>query len=220
MWAWTYLITVTIFVYFGFTGYTVYMAAQLKDFTTILQAIATVGSGAQGLVKLVCCVGKASLIRQIQHTYESMYREYEGRSGVYTKYLHQRINSFYYLVLFFVFIYTTTVIIMISFPLFELIVYHKKTMILHFLIPGIDPNSDSGYVIMFGIHSTFLILGAFGNFGGDMYLFLFIINIPLLKDIFNAKFNELNELIVQPDKYEEMHAKLWDLLSWHQTYAT
>lgn len=220
MWAWTYVTIVTIFAYFGFTGYTVYVAVQMREFATILQAIATAGSGAQGLVKLVCCVGKASLIRNIQHTYESMYREYEGRSGVYTKYLHQRINNFYYLVLGFVFIYSTTVITMICFPLYELIVLSKKAMILHFLIPGVDPNSDTGYVIMFVVHSMFLIVGAFGNFGGDMYLFLFIINIPLLKDIFSEKFKELNELVVQPDKYEEMQAVLWDLLTWHQKYAT
>lgn len=220
MWTWTYLILCAIFAFFVFTGYTMYVGVVLKDWTIILQALAVAGSAAQGLTKFLCCVGNASVMRKIQGTYESMYREYEGRNGVYTKYLHQRINNFWYLMLAFVWVYTSLVIVMICFPLFEFVAYGKRGMVLHFLIPGLDHNSDSGYLVLISLHCTFLILGAFGNFGGDMYLFLFIVNVPLLKDIFNAKFDEFNALVVQENKYKEMQAMLWDLLGWHQKYAT
>ncbi|XP_070064397.1 odorant receptor 67d isoform X2 [Drosophila virilis] len=182
-------------------------------------AFAVAASAMQGLAKLLTCVTNASLMRNIQGTYEAIYKEYEGRDGEYTKYLHKRINIFWNLMWAFIWVYTSIVTAMICYPLFHFIAYNQKLMVLQFLVPGIDHNSDSGHLMLITLHIMCLIFGAFGNFGGDMYLFLFITNVPLLKDIFKVKFEELNELLLQNVKYEEMHSMFWELLAWHQKYV-
>ncbi|XP_030571434.1 odorant receptor 67d [Drosophila novamexicana] len=220
MWALTYVVITSVIFFFACTLYTIYVGVVLNnDWTIILQAFAVAASAIQGLTKLLTCVANASLMRNIQGTYESIYKEYEGKDGEYTKYLHKRINTFWNLMVAFIWVYTSLVTFMICYPLFHFVAYNQKLMVLHFLVPGIDHNSDSGHLMLITLHIMCLIFGAFGNFGGDMYLFLFIINVPLLKDIFRVKFEELNELVLQNDKYEEMHSIFWELLAWHQKYV-
>ncbi|XP_068150401.1 odorant receptor 67d-like [Drosophila tropicalis] len=220
MWWLTYAVISAILFFFACTIYTLYVGVVVDgDPTVILQAFAMVGSAIQGLTKLLCTTNKAPLMRDIQGTYESIYKEYEVKGGDYTKCLHKRINIYWNLMVGFMWVYTIGVVVLVSFPFFYLIVYKKKMLVMQFLVPGIDHHSDGGHLMLVSLHVTCLCFGAFGNFGGDMYFFLFIINVPLLKDIFNVKLMDFNEVVVQRTEYDKMHAMLWDLLSWHQQYV-
>ncbi|KAM8709930.1 hypothetical protein ACLKA7_016692 [Drosophila subpalustris] len=221
MWALTYAIIAVIFFFFASTAYTMYVGLVLNnDWTVILQACAMVGSAIQGLTKLLCTVSKAPLMRHIQGTYESIYEEYEERGGEYTKYLHKRINIFWKLMMGFMWVYIILVIGLVSHPIFCLVFRNEKFLVMQFLVPGIDRDSDSGHLMLITLHVMCLCFGAFGNFGGDMYLFLFIINVPLLKDVFKVKLHEFNEVVEQAKDYKKTVAMMCDLICWHQKYVS
>ncbi|KAH8302437.1 hypothetical protein KR044_006486, partial [Drosophila immigrans] len=221
MWALTYAVITVIFFFFASTVYTLYVGVLLEhDYTVILQACAMVGSAIQGLTKLLCTVNRAPLMRHIQGTYESIYQEYEVQGGEYTKYLHKRINMFWNLMIGFVWVYIVLVVGLVSYPVYSRIFRHEKLLVMQFLVPGIDRDSDTGHLMLITLHSTCLCFGAFGNFGGDMYLFLFITNVPLLKDIFKVKLHEFNAVVQENADHKQIRSMLWDLISWHQRYVS
>lgn len=221
MWALTYAIIAVIFFFFASSAYTMYVGLVLNnDWTVILQACAMVGSAIQGLTKLLCTVSKAPLMRHIQGTYESIYEEYEKLGGEYTKYLHKRINKFWKLMMGFMWVYIILVIGLVSHPIFCLVFRNEKFLVMQFLVPGIDRDSDSGHLMLITLHVMCLCFGAFGNFGGDMYLFLFITNVPLLKDVFKVKLHEFNEVVEQGQDYKKTAAMMSDLICWHQKYVS
>jgi len=75
MWWLTYSVIVAIFFFFACTVYTIYVGVVINgDLTVILQAFAMVGSGFQGLTKLLVTANMASEMREIQNTYENIYR--------------------------------------------------------------------------------------------------------------------------------------------------
>lgn len=109
-------------------------------------------------------------------------------------------------------------IAVVSFPIFYLVVYKKKIMVMQFLMPLIDEKTDTGYMILSAVHVGLIFFGSFGNYGGDMYLFLFVTNLTLIKDIFCVKLKELNEVVLKKNEYEQMRVMLFDLVTWHQKY--
>lgn len=221
MWALTYAIIAVILFFFTASAYTMYVGLVLNnDWTVILQACAMVGSAIQGLTKLLCTANKAPLMRHLQGTYESIYEEYEMKGGEYTKYLNHRINKFWNLMLAFMWVYIILVVGLVSHPIFCLVFRNEKYLVMQFLVPGIDRDSDTGHLMLITLHVTCLCFGAFGNFGGDMYLFLFILNVPLLKDVFKVKLHEFNEVLEQKHEYKKMVAMMWDLIAWHQKYVS
>ncbi|KAH8371719.1 hypothetical protein KR093_008647, partial [Drosophila rubida] len=221
MWTLTYAVITVIFFFFASTVYTMYVGVVVdKDYTVILQACAMVGSAIQGLTKLLCTVSQAPLMRHIQGTYESIYAEFEGHGGEYNKYLHKRINQFWNLMIGFVWIYIVLVVGLVSYPVYSRIFRDEKLLVMQFLVPGIDRDSDTGHLMLITVHVTCLSFGAFGNFGGDMYLFLFITNVPLLKDIFKVKLHEFNEVVMQSADHKQIRTMFFDLISWHQRYVS
>lgn len=111
-----------------------------------------------------------------------------------------------------------TVIAVVSFPVFYLLVYQKKIMVMQFLMPLIDEKTDSGFMMLSAVHVGLILFGSLGNYGGDMYLFLFVTNLTLIKDIFCIKLNELNEVALKRTESEQMRLRLFDLVAWHQKY--
>ncbi|XP_026849039.1 odorant receptor 67d [Drosophila persimilis] len=221
MWWLTYAVIGAILFFFGCTGYTVYVGVVLDgDLTVILQAFALVGSAVQGLAKLLVTARMASVVRQIQATYEAIYREYARRGGDYGRCLERRIKTTWHMLMSFMWVYVVLVGGLIAYPFFHLILDHKKLLVMQFRVPWIDESTDGGYLVLISIHVMLLSMGGFGNFGGDMFLFLFISNVPTLKDIFSAKLREFNEVAVQRQDYQRMRTLLWDLLAWHQQYVS
>ncbi|SPP76674.1 odorant receptor 67d [Drosophila guanche] len=221
MWWLTYMVIGAIFFFFGCTVYTVYVGVVLEgDLTVILQAFAMVGSAVQGLTKLLVTARMAAEVRHIERTYESIYREYGQRGGDYSRCLERRIKTTWHMLMAFMWVYIVLVGGLIAYPFFFLIFYHEKTLVMQFRVPWIDESTDGGYLMLISTHVILLSFGGFGNFGGDMYLFLFITNVPTLKDIFNVKLQEFNAVVVLRKDYQRMKTQLWDLLAWHQQYVS
>lgn len=220
MWSLTYFVITVALTFYACTLYTMYVGVVINnDWTVILQTMALLGSGIQGLTKLLCCVDKAHLVREIQSYYESIYVEYELKGGEYTRCLNERISAFWNVVMAFVGFYIVVVGGMITYPLYYSLVHKEKMVIMQFLLPFVDHTTDTGHTILITFHVLCCLMGGFGNFGADMYLFLFILNVPLIKDIFKIKLQEFNVIAVQRDQSAQMRAMLRDLLAWHQKYA-
>ncbi|XP_017088216.2 odorant receptor 67d-like [Drosophila bipectinata] len=219
MWWLTYLVLSAIGLFYACTGYTIYRGVVIDgDLTIILQAMAMVGSATQGLTKLLVTANLAPLLRHIQYSYEDIYREYGAKGGEYTECLERRIRITWRLMLSFLCPCLMSMVCIVSFPIFYLVVYKKKIMVMQFLMPLIDENTDGGYMILSAVHVGLIAFGGFGNYGGDMYLFLFVTNLTLIKDIFCIKIKELNEVVLKRTEYEQMRLLLFDLVAWHQKY--
>ncbi|KAH8415839.1 hypothetical protein KR222_001917, partial [Zaprionus bogoriensis] len=220
MWALTYAIISIILMFFGFTLYTIYVGVVLKhDWTVILQVLGLTGSGIHGISKMMCCITHARKIREVQGNYESIYMEYELKGGEYTKCLHECINTFWKFTVAIVCFYLVVGGGLIVYPLYYTLVYKEKMLVMQFLVPFIDHTTDRGYLLLTVLHVVCVNLAAFGNFAGDMYLFLFITNVPLIKNIFKVKLKEFNEIAKRRDQYDKMHSILWELFAWHQQYV-
>ncbi|XP_017043524.1 odorant receptor 67d [Drosophila ficusphila] len=221
MWWLTYTVIGAIFFFFACTGYTIYVGVVVNgDLTVILQAFAMVGSAVQGLTKLLVTANMAPQMRQMTDTYEEIYREYGAKGGEYAKCLEQRIRTTWKLFIGFMILYIILLGLIICFPIFYLLVWNKKVLVMQFLMPLIDHTTDGGHLLLTAVHVALIIFGGFGNYGGDMYLFLFVTHVPLIKDIFCVKLTEFNEVVVKADEYPKIRAMLCDLLTWHQLYSS
>ncbi|KAH8417181.1 hypothetical protein KR222_005888, partial [Zaprionus bogoriensis] len=220
MWALSYAIIGIIFMFYGFTLYTIYVGVVVdNDWTVILQVLGLAGSAVHGMFKMLCCAAQAQKIREVQGNYESIYTEYELKGGEYTKCLHECINVFWKVTIAVVCFYILVGGGLIVYPFYHTLVYKEKMLIMQVLVPFIDHTTDRGYLLLTLLHSVCVIFASFGNFAGDMYLFLFITNVPLIKNIFKVKLKEFNEFAKRRDQYDKMHSMLWELLAWHQQYV-
>lgn len=117
-------------------------------------------------------------------------------------------------------VYVTSVIIIVLYPLIYGIFFGEKHLIMQFMLPGVDSSASSGYLIHNSVHTFLIILGAFGNFATDMYIFIFITHIPLLKDILKIKCEHLNKLIHMKNNEKKTMSMLKEIVNWHQNYNT
>ncbi|XP_033160352.1 odorant receptor 67d [Drosophila mauritiana] len=220
MWWLTYAVMAAIAFFFACTGYTIYVGVVINgDLTIILQALAMVGSAVQGLTKLLVTANNACHMREVQNTYEEIYREYGSKGDEYTKCLEKRIRITWTLLIGFMLVYIILLGLVITFPIFYLLILHQKVLVMQFLIPFLDHTTDGGHLILTAAHVILITFGGFGNYGGDMYLFLFVTHVPLIKDIFCVKLTEFNELVMKRNEFPKVRAMLCDLLAWHQLYT-
>ncbi|XP_016996008.2 odorant receptor 67d [Drosophila takahashii] len=221
MWWLTYTVIGAIGFFFACTGYTIYVGVVINgDLTVILQAFAMVGSAIQGLTKLLVTANMAPQMREIQNTFDEIYQEYGAKGGEYAKCLEQRIRTTWQLIIGFMLVYIILLGLIISFPIYYLVILHQKVLVMQFLMPLLDHTTDGGHLLLTAVHIALITFGGFGNYGGDMYLFLFVTHVPLIKDIFCVKLKEFNEVVVNGNEFPKMRSMLCDLLTWHQLYSS
>ncbi|KAH8266053.1 hypothetical protein KR038_001451, partial [Drosophila bunnanda] len=221
MWWLTYTVIAAIGFFFACTIYTIYVGVVINgDFTVILQALAMVGSAIQGLTKLLVTADRSPMMLHIQSSYEEIYRDYGSRGGEYVKCLEARIRIIWKLIIGFAAMYILNLGLIIIFPIFYLVVFKEKILVMQFLMPLIDHTTDSGHLLLTVVHIALITFGGFGNYGGDMFLFLFVTHLPLIKDIFCVKLEEFNEMAVKGNEHKKMREMLFDLVAWHQKYVS
>ncbi|XP_017080103.1 odorant receptor 67d [Drosophila eugracilis] len=221
MWWLTYTVIGAIGFFFACTGYTIYVGVVINgDLTVILQAFAMVGSAVQGLTKLLVTANMACQMRDIQNTYEKIYREYGSKGGEYVNCLERRIRTTWQLIIGFMLMYIILLGLIIAFPIFYLLIWNEKVLVMQFLMPLIDHTTDGGHLLLTAVHVALITFGGFGNYGGDMYLFLFVTHVPLVKDIFCVKLKEFNEVVEKRKDFPRMRSMLVDLFTWHQLYSS
>jgi len=91
--------------------------------------------------------------------------------------------------------------LIVGFPIFYLVVLHEKVLVMQFMMPLLDHTTDRGHLVLTAIHVGFIVFGGLGNYGGDMYFFLFVTHVPLIKNIFSLKLEEFNEVVVKRNEF-------------------
>nr|AOE48097.1 putative odorant receptor OR31 [Scaeva pyrastri] len=218
----TYFVIAATNTFFVLSGYTIYVAIYIDhDFTAIFQALCMVGSAVQGLSKLYSFTKHRVIYRKIFDEVDEVYKIYQEKSIDYQNALSNATSIISKFLKFNACLYLIGTLVIISFPISYLIFFGEKIFVMQFLIPGIDPKSDIGHLILFVAHSTCILMGSFGNFAGDMFFFVFLLQVPLFKNILRIKFEDLNEVTtdMEIDNSDQTLPLLRDILSWHQKYS-
>ncbi|KAL7733944.1 hypothetical protein ACLKA6_011644 [Drosophila palustris] len=217
----TYVLMTMLVIFYCCTVYTIYVTV-LRDgtYTIILQATCFVSAGVQSNVKLFCFIAQRFRVREAQTFLDDTYKNYETRGGNYQEVLLQGIAATMKGIKAFGFVYVCVVVACSVYPVIYDALYGEKILIMQFLLPGVDPFTNTGFYMLSVMHVICLCLGAFGNFASDMYFFTFITSVPLLKNILRCKFDDLNRLMnreMQPTRAQVRDA-MFDIVSWHKEY--
>lgn len=217
----TYTLIALLVIFYCSTVYTIHTTVS-KDgtYTIILQATCFVTAAVQSNVKMICFLSQRVRVREAQTFLDDTYRVYENRGGNYREVLLASIAATMKGIKAFAFIYVIAVLACSIFPVVYDALYNEKTLMMQFLIPGLDPATTTGFYLLSALHVFCLSLGAFGNFASDMYLLTFIGNVPLLKNILRCKFEDLNGIMdreTQPTRNQVRDAMV-DIVVWHKEY--
>ncbi|XP_065361865.1 odorant receptor 67d-like [Calliphora vicina] len=214
----TWLVIFAINAYFGCTIYTIYMGMVVDgDWKVLLQALSLAGSAVQGYSKLTLCIYRRLVMISMDQQLNNIYKEYQNDKD-YIKILRYRTDLATKILKTVMAVYIVLVSIIIMYPLIYGLVYNQKMFVMQFLLPGIDPYTQFGYILHNVVHICLMMLGGFGNFASDMYTCIFIINIPLFKDILKIKFEKLNQVALNCRDTKKTMPLLMEIVEWHQKY--
>nr|QKN21042.1 odorant receptor [Bactrocera correcta] len=214
------IITITLIIcivaYFIFTGTTV-ASVFSENWTYLLEASCMVGSVLQGVTKLISAFAFAKEILGIRIELENLYREYEVKGDDYAEALNKSCERVWQVIkvvgqVYFVagggIILITIVLIFAS---------NEKVFLMHFMIPGIDVDTQVGYLMTLTLHTMCFLFGAFGLFAGDLFFLLFLGQPMLFLDLLALKVKSLNEAAAENSSNAER--LLIEIIEWHQYYT-
>ncbi|XP_065361862.1 odorant receptor 67d-like [Calliphora vicina] len=216
----TWLVIFAVNAFFGCTIYTIYMGMVVDgDWKVLLQALSLAGSAVQGYSKLLSSIYRRLVMISMLQKLDNIYKEYQNDKS-YLMILRYRTDLAFKLLKTVMWIYIITVSFIVVYPLIYGLLYNEKGFVMQFLLPGIDPSTQFGYALHNVVHVCLMILGGFGNFASDMYIFIYIINIPLLKDILKLKCEKLNQVALKARNPKKTMPLLKEIVEWHQNYNT
>ncbi|XP_049314524.1 odorant receptor 67d isoform X2 [Bactrocera dorsalis] len=188
------IITITLIIcivaYFIFTGTTV-ASVFSENWTYLLEASCMVGSVLQGITKLISAFAFAKEILGIRIELENLYREYEVKGDDYAEALNKSCERVWQVI--------------------------KMVFLMHFMIPGIDVDTQVGYLMTLTLHTMCFLFGAFGLFAGDLFFLLFLGQPMLFLDLLVLKVKSLNEAAAENSSNAER--LLIEIIEWHQYYT-
>ncbi|ALC43796.1 Or67d, partial [Drosophila busckii] len=215
----TYILFTFICNFFICTIYTMYRGVSNEGgYTVILQVICFVGPAVQGTVKLICFINYPETLRISQSFLHETYKQYEQREPHYVQALQQSIEVTRTFIRVIMYTYIAVVICLIGFPLVYYLIYKQRIFMMQFLLPGVDPYSSHGYLVLSCIQACSICFGGFGNFGSDMYVVIFIGNVSMIKNVLGCKLLDLNAQLDAGASRAEVVAAMRDIVRWHMEY--
>lgn len=166
---------------------------------------------------MLCGIRQRPLLLSLYEKVRNCYQEYQNDKD-FLEVLRYRIDLTTKILLSVMSIYGSLSCVVIMYPVVYSMMYGEKLLIMSFYLPGVDPTSDMGHVIHNVVHCFLISLGAFGNFAGDMYVFILIIHAPLWKDILKIKCEKLNKVAVTATGRAKTMPMVKDVLLCHQNY--
>ncbi|KAL9916019.1 odorant receptor 67d-like [Glossina fuscipes fuscipes] len=215
----TWLLIVGVNGFFLCTIYTIYKGMAIDhDWTVIPVCLCIIGSGIQGFAKILLVLKYRKVIVVQQYFLENVYTVYQQKTERYRHVLNRWLAYTVKTYKLCAFMYVFVGSIIIGFPYIYWYIYGIRMMIMQFEIPFVDPNTDVGYIIHTLYHFPMIAWGCLGHFMTDIYMFMFIINVPLLKDLLEQKFLDLNEVLEETNEREKVFPLLKDIFQWHLQY--
>ncbi|XP_065361809.1 odorant receptor 67d-like [Calliphora vicina] len=204
----------------AFTFYTMYVGVAINnDWSEILKCLCMFCTGLQAYAKLINGLKCKDKFCFLHNEINGIYSTYELKTKNYHKLLKQSISLVKKLISILLGIVILVSIAIVGTPIFYMLFFKERIFIMPFLFPYIDYTTDFGYYFTSAVHVVCVFFGAFGNFVSDSWCFVFAAHIPLIKDILQAKFKELDTILEEeaPDADKVMDL-LMDIFKWHQKY--
>ncbi|XP_011203704.3 odorant receptor 67d isoform X1 [Bactrocera dorsalis] len=214
------IITITLIIcivaYFIFTGTTV-ASVFSENWTYLLEASCMVGSVLQGITKLISAFAFAKEILGIRIELENLYREYEVKGDDYAEALNKSCERVWQVIKMVGQVYFVAGGGIILITIVLIFASNEKVFLMHFMIPGIDVDTQVGYLMTLTLHTMCFLFGAFGLFAGDLFFLLFLGQPMLFLDLLVLKVKSLNEAAAENSSNAER--LLIEIIEWHQYYT-
>nr|XP_036220930.1 odorant receptor 67d-like [Bactrocera oleae] len=168
------------------------------DWTVLLDVFSPISCATQGVVKIISLLLYPKLYRELAMDLVEIYKKYQALGSKYeTKLLewNQSMKN-----------------ILIIGGLGE------RHLIIMCQMPYVDVNTDHGYFITIGYNILCVFVAAFGLYGADLYVFLFLTHSIFFYDIFALKVGDLHEVLRENNKDKRIKALVNDIAGWHQYY--
>ncbi|XP_061386510.1 odorant receptor 67d-like, partial [Musca vetustissima] len=145
----TWIVIAFINLFYIFTGYTIYVNLYVEgEWTNVLQALCMVGSAVQGFCKLLNAIWNKKYLIELLSTLEAIYEEYDRKHVEYRKCLNKSINTVDKCIKSMAVVYAGLLVGVIGVMPFFRLFYNRRVFVMQFLLPGIDPNTNHGFIIM------------------------------------------------------------------------
>ncbi|KNC22432.1 putative odorant receptor 67d [Lucilia cuprina] len=215
----TWIVIALINIAIGFTFYTMYVGVIINnDWIIMLKSLCMLGTGVQGYAKIINALKKSHIYHIIYEEIVEMYTVYE-ENKCYHKLLKESLALIKKLIAILFGVVILTVLSVIGVPIIYRIAFKERIFVMHFFFPYIDTETNFGYYLTTTFHIICVFFGGFGNFINDSWCFIFAAHIPLIKNILQAKFRELDILLQKdPLEFDEIKNKLLDIFKWHQKF--
>nr|QKN21377.1 odorant receptor [Bactrocera dorsalis] len=214
------IITITLIIcivaYFIFTGTTV-ASVFSENWTYLLEASCMVGSVLQGITKLISAFAFAKEICGIRIELENLYREYEVKGDDYAEALNKSCERVWQVIKMVGQVYFVAGGGIILITIVLIFASNEKVFLMHFMIPGIDVDTQVGYLMTLTLHTMCFLFGAFGLFAGDLFFLIFLGQPMLFLDLLVLKVKSLNEAAAENSSNAER--LLIEIIEWHQYYT-
>ncbi|KAH8359091.1 hypothetical protein KR093_004252, partial [Drosophila rubida] len=200
-----------------------------ESWTECLKATMMMGGMISGGGEVLTLVLKHSEIVRLFDNTRQVFEEYQERAANYADALNVGIDRVVYISKWIRNGYVVSYILMTSIPLLCLAYDGSRVTILPYEIPGISPDSNSGYILINLIQLVSMIISAIGFYVGDMLVTLVLTQILTFADILVIKVSQLNKvlalkaearltsLVGAPYANEnDVEIHLIDTIKWHQ----
>lgn len=236
----TILVLVVINLSLFFLSYTMYDGFVIKGDWKIILQVLSIGGGTliqvrkcfhgpiwnfcsmsflQGFCKLTNCIRQQKKIRFLNEELHAIYDEYELKGSEYRIHLNKGCQLLSLIMKLSAFIVILMVIGMALVTLIWWQIFGIRVLIVHCRIPGVDDTTVNGFILTSSMHITFVSIGGFGFYAGDMGFFTPISQVITFSGIIKCKFHDLNTAMSGDHGNKHMALKmLRDILVFHQKY--
>lgn len=212
-----------VFIIITYAIFTFLTVLKEANWMFSLQAISMAGSVVQGINKMAVGISSHREIYELNRSISQIYEEYESNDDIRfsevllkscdrLKRVLQVVGMCYLFGCFGMFLTT----------LIAGKVTGNAYLFMHYHVPGIDVETETGHWITQVTHACSILMGGIGMYAGDMVIIVHLLQCYLFADILHLKVDNFNKLVEASDEGEsaqrEISKLLTDIAKWHQTY--
>uniref|UniRef100_A0A1A9WHR7 Odorant receptor n=1 Tax=Glossina brevipalpis TaxID=37001 RepID=A0A1A9WHR7_9MUSC len=181
---------IAIMISMGGTSYAMHLAViRDNDWIVIVRALCLLVKGFQACFKMIAMFYPKE-VRDVTKILDDIYSTYQSKGKAFEIVLTNRMGitlRVQYIILSF---YALAYVVLMFAPIASTIIYGEKEFITPFVIPGINPFSNNGYIITYGMVLFLSTLACISIVCGTLGSIIYLVNVPLFKDILKLKFQD------------------------------
>ncbi|XP_039969955.1 odorant receptor 67d-like [Bactrocera tryoni] len=202
---------------FTISIYTVWKDVK-TDWTVLLDVFSPISCATQGVIKIMSILLYPKLYRELAMDLVNIYKKYEALGTKYETKLFEWNQSMKNILIIGGLVYFVSAVLALITPVFLYIFKGERHLIIMCQMPYVDLDTDHGYFITIGYNILCVFVAAFGLYGADLYVFLFLSHSIFFYDIFALKVEDLHEVLHENKQDTRLKAMVNDIASWHQYY--